>query len=242
MTNATNEPALGKLGDEERDIANLDICRYERLISLGRHCRTAYQIRRLTGDETAFYFDWLRTPHSGLVQVLRSDFKGTFEKQNLVLTEGGTLVTDLSNGIGFRHIFSKLPEQNTIDPTAIDREYSTQHEKLNFLAARWHQAIRRHSILFVRQDTPSTAQAAELYDALLSQTGSNPIALLIVVPPSCELTVDHPCIFVERGDEFASGKKDWKGADEIWCQILSKYWSGARRDKASGDGAFLKSG
>src|SRR3954467_14056898 len=68
-----------------------------RLISLGNFCQTAYQLRRITGDERASFFDWLVTPADALVRVLEADFAGVFEPANLALTEDGTGVRDREN-------------------------------------------------------------------------------------------------------------------------------------------------
>jgi hypothetical protein len=199
--------------------------RYDRFISLGRHCQTAYQIRRYTGDETAFYFDWVGTPHRGLIQVLGNEFQESFQRDNLMLTEDGTNVIDQSDGLCYRHSFSKIAGQRNINPDAIAREFDEEQRKYNFLISRWRSTISTQSVVFVRQDTPSVAEAIELYDVLVGQAGANPVGLLFVIPPEHELFVEHHGIYVEQGGTLPSGPDDWKGVELAWEEILSKYWS-----------------
>jgi hypothetical protein len=214
------------------DMMQMTDSRYERIISLGRHCQTAYQIRRFTGDETAFYFDWVGTPHRGLIQVLGKEFKGSFQRENLLLTEDDTNVVDQSNGLRYRHSFSKIPGQKRIDPNSIAQEFDEEQRKYDFLICRWRSTINTQSVIFVRQDTPSVDEAIELYNVLARQTGSNRIGLLFVIPPKHELFVEHPSIYVERGGMLPSSQADWKGIDWVWEEILSKYWRGERPIRA----------
>ena len=196
---------------------------YSRLISLGRGCDCAHQIRRFTGIETAFYFDWLVTPHSGLVKVLRLRFDGCFAKENLVVVEEGTTVCDSLTGVQYHHNFSRSADKKTIDPLAIEREYSRESAKMSFLARRWFEAIQKETILFVRRDTPSVQQALELYQVLAEQMPDRATSLLFVVPPEHELTIDHPGIFVEACPKPAD-EAAWYGDDVAWNGVLGNYW------------------
>jgi UDP:flavonoid glycosyltransferase YjiC (YdhE family) len=206
----------------------------KRIIPLGRHCQTAYQIRRFTGDDTAFYFDWLRTPHHGLVTILKDNFRGSFLRKNLQITEDGTCVMDKANGVLFRHLFSKLSGTDIVDPDAIDREFEVHRQKIDFLIGRWQKAMQTEEILFVRQDAPDESEAAELFDVLLSQGLRHPFDLLFVVPPGHELTAKHPRIHVERGGPLPSGPSDWKGEKTVWDRVLAKYCDTSQITQSNG--------
>jgi Putative papain-like cysteine peptidase (DUF1796) len=194
-----------------------------RIISLGRHCQTAYQIRRFTGDDTAFYFDWVRTPHRGLATILRDGFAGCFLRENLEITQDRTCVMDKANGILFRHMFSKLPGTAIVDPNSLDREFEIRKQKIDFLIKRWRETMQMEEILFVRQDTPDLSEATELYDVLLRQIPRHRFELLLVIPPEHEWSAEHPRIHVERGGDLPSGPSDWKGENTVWDRILAKY-------------------
>jgi len=208
--------------------------RYSRFVSLGRTCECAHQIRRFTGIESAFYFDWLGTPHEGLVRALRSRFSGCFLKENLAISDGGVTVRDSRTQISYRHNFSKLAGTLIIDPQAIDREYQEQQEKMDFLARRWFETLEKEAILFIRHDTPSVQQALELYDVLAEQVPSRDVSLLIIAPHGHELGMKHPRIFIETCD-ISTGPGAWRGDDTVWNNILCKYWheDGATRQQPS---------
>ena len=197
---------------------------YRRMISVGKHCRTAYQIRRITGDSTTHYFDSLRTPYLGLLKTLRDGFAALFRREDLEIRNNGTLIVDARTGIGFNHNFAKIPGTNFIDPDAIERQYEKQKAKMDYLAQRWEQFVRSEPVLFIRHDVQCEEDAHSLYQALADHAGTNPIGLLIVTPPDGELAVDHPCIFVERKDRLPTGQADWTGQDDLWDEITARYW------------------
>jgi hypothetical protein len=196
---------------------------YTRLVSLGRGCDCAHQIRRFTGIESASYFDWLATPHSALVKVLRLRFDGCFAQENLVVAEEDTTVRDDLTGLHYHHNFSRSADKKTIAPSAIEREYERESAKMSFLARRWFETIRNETVLFVRRDTPTVPQALELYQALEEQVPDRPTSLLFVIPPGYEFAIDHPRIFAEPCMKPADDAA-WYGDDEAWNGVLGNYW------------------
>ena len=198
--------------------------RYSRLISLGRACECAHQIRRYTGIETAAYFDWLITPHSGLVKALRLRFEGCFMEENLVISDDRTTIRDSLTGIVYHHNFSRLSDMVTIDPLAVGREYKRESEKMGFLARRWFEITEKTQVLFVRHDAPSIQQAQEVYQVLSEQMKDRLPFVLFVVPPEHELPISQPGIFVEKC-RTVSGSSAWFGESEAWDNVLCKYWA-----------------
>lgn len=193
---------------------------FDRLISLGRHCQTAYQIRRFTGDRTAFYFDWIGTPFSGLMYVLKNNFRDSFDLGNLRVVENGTAVIDEVSGFLYRHCFSRDPVSNRITQNAVVKEYSRQRQKFDFLISRLRTAMSSDRVLFVRQDTISLTEAEALYDQLSSMSKGMPVSLLLVQPPNHHLPTSHPNILVTSGPMLPSGASDWKGDDDVWNEVL----------------------
>ena len=85
---------------------------------------------------------------------------------------------DSLTGIQYHHNFSRSADKKTIDPLAIEREYSRESAKMSFLARRWFEAIQKETILFVSHDTPSVQQAMELYQVLAEQMPDRATSLL----------------------------------------------------------------
>lgn len=55
--------------------------RKDRIISLGGRCEVAYQLRRLTGSDRAFPFDWWITPLRSLPNILREGPAAVFDEK-----------------------------------------------------------------------------------------------------------------------------------------------------------------
>jgi Putative papain-like cysteine peptidase (DUF1796) len=202
--------------------------RYDRLVSLGRYCQTAYQIRRFTGDPIASYFDWIGTPHDGLVQTLQGEFRECFLLDNLSVTNDGLGVVDRRTGLDFRHAFSVPRYSSRVDLKTFANEYETARKKETFLRLRWKKTIRHQHALYIRQDTPSREEILELYDVLANQARLNRIGLLVVAPPGYKLSINHSNVCIESGVDLPTSPLDWRGNDYAWDRILSKYWTGYR--------------
>jgi predicted glycosyltransferase len=142
-----------------------------------------------------------------------------------MISDDRLTVIDQSNGISFRHNFSKFPGTKIIDPLSIERDYEQQSEKMNFLIRRWYQTIQSESVLFIRQEAPSVSEAQELYDVLAKQAGDNRVCLLILVPTGYDLPIKHPNIYVESGCAHSEDAEQWRGNNAIWDAILAKYWT-----------------
>lgn len=193
---------------------------FTRLISLGRTCQCAHQLRRFTGNESAGYFDWLGVPHGGLIRALRANFKGCFELANLDLAPNGETVIDTATGISHRHNFANVGESKRIQKWAIPLDYPEQRQKMDYLAEKWFRELQSERILFVRRDAPSTAEAMELLNALELHRPRDGVHILFVIPPGHDLRVDDARVFIESEAVI----KDWPGDDDSWSLILSKYW------------------
>jgi hypothetical protein len=205
---------------------------FTRLISLGKTCQCAHQLRRFVGTESASYFDWLGTPHAGLILALKSNFGNCFLLPNLEVRRNGETVIDSITGISHRHNFRKIQQTEKIDASLITADYPEQRKKMQYLACKWFSELQTQRILFVRHDAPSAEEAGELLAALTQQNPTYGVNLLFVVPPEYGVRLNLPGVFVEH----ESVCSDWPGDDESWSKILGKYWhdaDGASRRRAS---------
>jgi hypothetical protein len=112
---------------------------FDKVISLGRACDTAHQIRRYFRQTEAYPFDWLGTPFEGLLALLRHDFSGFLQTSDLESEQG--CVREARYGARLRHDFPVLdPEQIA----AVQARYGRRIE-------RFRQAVAgANRILFVR--------------------------------------------------------------------------------------------
>ena len=198
--------------------------RYTKMIALGRACQCPHQVRRITRNAAASYFDWLGTPLPGLLQVLEQGFAGCFEREDLEISADQSTVLHKRFGMSYRHLFSRLPGTELVDSTALDREYNEKRAKMDALAQRWVEMMRGDErLLFVRHDTIDEKGASLLLAALTRQAEKARVDLLTVLPSGMQWTSPDSRIHVESGIEM-SGPQNWKGDDQLWDRVLQKYW------------------
>ncbi len=197
--------------------------RYDYIVSLGRHCQTAYQIRRFTGASKAFFFDWVRTPLVGLMRVLKQDFSGAFLLSGLQLGEEATLVLDRETGIGYRHSFEPDAVTGKIEQASLERQYPEQRRKHEFLLRRWRDVVRGENVLFVRHDAMSPAEVDSLYRALVCYAGHPAVGLLVVGPGAGNEQPIFPQACMAAGFPLPSGAADWKGSDAAWTALFNRH-------------------
>jgi len=128
--------------------------KYDRIISVGCLCHVAYQIRRFTGDTTAFFFDWLYTPFEGLLQALENDFTGAFQRENLVFAHDdlsiNRTVRDSKTGFDLFHYLPKDVDGG-VKVNVLDAEFPQLKARFEYLSSRWLRTMNGARILFVRQ-------------------------------------------------------------------------------------------
>ena len=224
----------------------VDVKRFDGLISLGGACQTAYQLRRYTGDNLASYFDWLGSPHRGLVFTLRMNFLGCFERQQLQITPDGLSVVNQETGLTYRHYFPRVVESSLIDRKYLDRDFERVRAKMDRRAERWLMRIRSERLLFVRHGLVTAEEALELFSALRTQAGSNPVELLVITPPDGNAESLDPGIHYIPGIPLTGDRMDWQGDDELWNQVLQLFWDKAparpmRRTETPNDLGVLES-
>lgn len=135
--------------------------RYDQVVSLGRGCQPAHQIRRLLGTSAAHLFDWIITTDRGLVTLVASDLAGFFRRDGLAIGPTG-VVTDVHTETQFLHEFPKGAD--------VDALYESHAGRVAMLAGRWRELLASDQrVLFVRQhawDPHRRASATRLRDAI----------------------------------------------------------------------------
>ena len=192
-----------------------------RLISLGRHCQTAFQIRRYTGDTTTFFFDWARTLFPDLLHILRSNFAESLDLSNLELAEGDTVVRDRATGLLYRHLFSHNPVTDRIEAETIPHEFAMRRAKHDFLVDRWRSVVQEETILFIRHDELDPEEIDDLYATLIACTGKSSF-LLVLSPAHNPIAPARDGILVRGGFPIPSGHDNWKGLDLLWDKLFTQ--------------------
>jgi hypothetical protein len=81
---------------------------YDRYASLGRDCEVGFQLKRVRGAQESGFFNWNITEPPALLSLLRHDFAGVLQPENLSLHGGGSLVRDASHDFMVHHEFDPV--------------------------------------------------------------------------------------------------------------------------------------
>ena len=162
--------------------------RLNKVVSLGGWCEPAWQIRKYTGEETAYFFDWLVSSAEAVVSLIENDFQHVFERHDLKLWKNGESVVDTSNGILFHHSFSRT-DSGLVDEKTIDEEYMAQKEKVSFLVGRWKNLTTSGShVLFVHLSHNQILYGDLLESAISKKYPGLNFLLLLVARPEFAIT------------------------------------------------------
>lgn len=116
---------------------------YDHVISLGRACQPAHQIRRILGIATAHVFDWIITTDPGLLTLVDTNLDGLFSRDKLGVGTGNCIV-HLPTDTRFLHEFPRNGD--------IDAHYGQHDGRFAMLIERWRTVVASDArVLFVRQ-------------------------------------------------------------------------------------------
>lgn len=189
--------------------------RFRYAVSVGPSCRAKFHLRRIFGKHHApsSVFDWQGTPPTAFAAYLAHDFKGMFDREDLVVDEGR--VRNSRYGTSFRHAFPP-----TITYESIDIHYPSARSRHDYLCSHTRQLLRgRGPILFVTSHPVGEAGMATIENAIRSYAPKLSFELLEGPSPDPR-TWPH--------DERA-----WIGNLDAWNRALAPYHlTGIRRPAA----------
>lgn len=187
---------------------------YQQIVSLGRGCQPAHQIRRVAPDAQSHVFDWIVTTDLGLIELIKTDLEGMFVRERLEMGPENCII-DRVTKTQFLHEF---PE---------GADFASQYDKnagrYAMLAGRWRDLLASdQSILFVRQhawDEGMRASAVRLRDTLAGKAPHLSFRLLY-------LTAAHEPAWDEAGILNLQLRQPdpyvWTGDDAAWDDVLSR--------------------
>lgn len=186
---------------------------YDDVVSLGRGCQPAHQIRRLRPASQAHVFDWIITPDACLVQSIATGLDGFFARDRLVMGPENCIVDRVTDA-RFLHEF----------PEGLD--FAAQYEKhvgrYEMLAERWRTLLASsHKVLFVRQhawDPDARASAVRLRDTIAGEAPNLRFSLLYLTAHNGVDWGEEGIVnlFLRQPEPYV-----WTGDDEAWEQAFT---------------------
>jgi hypothetical protein len=219
---------------------------FSNAISLGADCRVRYQLslsryKRAQQGEMAirdfelqlyssnqavqpsgtFPFDWWVTPFSAVLECIRSDFAGLFERQSLEINANG-LVRDARYGIIFPHAFSH--KDGPVTPEILENEYGAQRRKVDYLVEKFRAQQRQDKPVLYVAVGPTVADARKLF-AMLAPTQPQAHVLAVQMDPVTagviheEEGITHYQMSSENNKPAVA---KWQGDNEHWGNLLDR--------------------
>jgi hypothetical protein len=188
---------------------------YDQVVSLGRGCQPAHQIRRILQSSSANIFDWIVTTDEGLVAHIESGLDGFFERDSLAAGSEGFIV-DRATGTQFQHEFPKDAD--------FDAQYEASKGRFIMLAQRWRELLAsEQDVLFVRQhgwDADVRASAVRLRETIRRCAPRLHFTLLYLTKDAAGAPWGEAQIlnrYLTQPDPY-----DWKGDDAAWSRLLEE--------------------
>ena len=196
-----------------------------KIIGLGHACDVAYQIRRITHDETAYFYDWLMTPQHSC-NLMDIDWDNFLTSKNWNLSDDARGVIDRATGIEFRHQFKWISNSSDlIDEALVEGQLAQAKEKFLYLRNVTLTAIRsKNYVYLIRRDSFESPDDAMLAaeKILSAYLKLNPLIRLIIVSPHAVSETFTPYyIFVKSKLRPATDTGWWCGEDNSWNRVLN---------------------
>ncbi|MFD3869238.1 papain-like cysteine peptidase [Streptomyces sp. NPDC058623] len=209
---------------------------YDVCVGLGYHCESTYQIRRITGDDRAHFFDWLDLDFESVLRTLATDFREVLRPGLTEPFSNGTCALDTGSRIRFFHDFHARPDAPLTAEDIADQVAGVR-AKFQHLAARWREltASRAH-VLYVHHDAFDELEAADLarlHTLLRERHPGHRFSLLWLrrTPPG-DTAALPPGV---RWDTVAERPGRWQGDDAQWDAAFAAL--AAPPDSAAPDSA-----
>lgn len=143
--------------DETTGADTYDVC-----VGLGYHCETTYQLRRITGNESAHFFDWLDLELESVVEAIADDFAHVLRPGQVEPFSDGLCALDRGSDIRFFHDF-RPADGRPLTQDDIDRQLDSVRAKFTALAERWRAlAASEAKVLYVHHDAFDESTARDL--------------------------------------------------------------------------------
>ncbi|MFJ3184543.1 papain-like cysteine peptidase [Streptomyces halstedii] len=207
---------------------------YDLCVGLGYHCESTHQIRRITGETRAHFFDWLDLELASVIEALDADFHNVLRPGRSEPFDNGTCVLDRGSDIRFFHEFRAEVTPGPLTQTDIDSQLGQVRAKFSHLAERWRAMVASDAhVLYVHHDAFDEADADDLRRLRATLAGQRPghrfdILWLRRTPPPARAAGSLPDSVM--WDTVPLLPDRWQGDDDAWDRALAPRF--ARRRQA----------
>jgi hypothetical protein len=172
---------------------------FQQVLSIGQNCRARHHVRRTFGKHSGRkgVFDWQITPASAFLEYLSRDFRGMFDRADLVARNGEVF----NDRFGTNHVH-EFPKG--IQPDDIDRHYPAARKRHDHWCAFTRRVMTNDlSALFVLAAPVPPDTLEEISSAIARLKRNNRFLVL-------------------NGPENDVGS-DWTGNQAVWDQHLAPF-------------------
>ncbi|MFB6590508.1 papain-like cysteine peptidase [Streptomyces diastaticus] len=194
---------------------------FDACVGLGYHCKTTYQLRRITGVDRAHFFDWLDLDLDAVTEAVRGDFRDVLRPGAVEPFGDGRCALDRGSDIRFFHDFSPSDGER-LTQADIDTQLPGVRAKFAALAERWRElAASPAHVLHVHLDAFDEASADDvrrLRAVLAAHHPGHACTLLwLRRTPPADADALPPGI-LPRTVAAAPGR--WQGDDHAWDAVF----------------------
>lgn len=173
--------------------------KFQQVIGLGQNCRAKFRIKQVFGRAISKrgVFDWQITPTDAVIEYIRCDFAGMFEREDLEIRDG--IVINRRLGTKHNHEFPK-----DLHEEALDALYPMARQKHDAWCAVTKAALRSNLSALVVLGMPVSPAQEQTISGLIAQANRQRPFLLLASP-----------------DGDVGG--DWRGNEGAWTEHLSGF-------------------
>ena len=187
--------------------------------SIGEFCTTALQIRRCSGRQDAFLFDWLISPGTSF-DFIASGNDAFLRPDNWEVDADGLRVRDRYSGLLFQHEFPATADHR-IEAGKVDGHLSTAKAKFTYLKRKTIDAIRHSSrcVLVRSEDGLSTLEdaATRARQVAAAFKPINPDVRIVLA--STRFASDHQCADFSAVKMATADR--WEGDVPSWDRLFA---------------------
>ncbi|MEV2245510.1 papain-like cysteine peptidase [Streptomyces sp. NPDC049970] len=195
---------------------------YDLCVGLGYHCESTHQIRRITGDSRAHFFDWLDLELASVVEAVETDFRHVLRPGLTDPFDGGSCAIDRGSDIRFFHEFRAEAPHGRLTQTDIDAQHPSVAAKFAHLAGRWRTMTASGArVLYVHHDAFDEADPGDMRHLAATLAAQHPghrfdLLWLRRTPPAAGFLPDGV-----TWDTVPLVPDRWQGDDRAWDRTLA---------------------
>ncbi|NJQ15866.1 DUF1796 family putative cysteine peptidase [Streptomyces bohaiensis] len=196
---------------------------FDACVGLGYHCEVTHQLRRVTGDEHAAFFDWLDLELASVIEAIDSDFRDVLLPGAVEPFSDGLCALDRGSDIRFFHDFvARTPGR--LSAAEIADQLPAVRAKYEHLAERFRtRAASRARVLYVHHDAFDESGAADLRRLRATIATTHPghrfAVLWVRRTPPADRTALPPGIVWDTAP-LVPGR--WQGDDAAWDGLFRR--------------------